>query len=397
MLTDYEFLATGRRESLFTHDLDQNRPALDDAIRGARIAVIGAAGSIGFAVIKNLLPFRPAALALIDLNENNLVEIVRELRATPDLPLPQDFAALPIGIGSIEGTRFFRESKPFDYILNLSAVKHVRSEKNIYSLIRMIDTNVLFLHDLLAALPYRPRKFFSVSSDKAVNPASLLGAGKRLMEIVMAASEHSCSSARFANVAFSDGSLPHGLLKRIQKHQPIAAPSNIRRYFISHEEAGQICLLASILGQHGDSYFPKPSDTLSERSFPEIATDLLAQLGYQVHECASPDDARRQAAELIARKRWPCCFQPAETSGEKPFEEFHTTDETIDFEQYERLGVIKLDSADLPREQLSHFLDFARQARHDPNAAKQDYVRELAPLIPGFQHRETGKDLDQQM
>ena len=257
---EYEALATGRAGSLFQRDIDQNRPALSSGLANRSVVVIGAAGSIGSAAVRNILAFHPAVLALIDLNENNLVELVRDLRSSIDVTLPQRFFALPIGLGSAECRRFFAEAPPFDYLFNLCAVKHVRSETSVFSLMRMIDTNILFLDELLQSLPAARTKLFSVSTDKAANPASMMGASKRMMEMVLLghSERQPFSTARFANVAFSDGSLPFAFIKRLEKRQPIAAPNDVKRFFMSHQEAGQLCLLSGILGKNRAAFFPRP-------------------------------------------------------------------------------------------------------------------------------------------
>jgi len=303
MLADYEHLATGRKHSSFAEDLEDNRAQLHDRTRGSRIAIIGAAGSIGFSVVRNILEFEPAGMVLIDLSENNLVEVVRELRSSHQISVPEDFCALPIGVGSIECTRFFQETASFDYILNLSAVKHVRSEKDVFCLAHMIDTNVLFIHDLLESIPYDFQKFFSVSSDKAANPASLMGASKMIMEEMLRCQRRTFSTARFANVAFSDGSLPYGFIQRIEKRQPISAPNDVKRYFMSHEEAGQICLLSCVLGENADVFFPKLQQRLNEATFSEVAVRLLSHLGYDPVECASENKMRPRIEQANSFRR----------------------------------------------------------------------------------------------
>jgi FlaA1/EpsC-like NDP-sugar epimerase len=398
VIQDFEHLATGRKASCFTEAIEQKRPALRGLISGRRIAIIGAAGSIGFSVVKSLLEFHPGAMVLIDLSENNLVEVVRELRSSEGLAVPDDFAALPIGLGSVECTRFLKESKPFDYILNLSAIKHVRSEKDVYCLARMMDTNVLFLHDMLECLPYGPRKFFSVSSDKATNPANLMGASKMVMEEMLRCQERPFSTARFANVAFSDGSLPHGFLKRIEKYQPISAPKDVKRYFMSHEEAGQICLLSCALGEYADVFFPKLEAGVNERTFSDIAVRLLAQLGYEAVPCASEDEAKAKATDLIPRKKWPCYFFETDTTGEKAFEEFYAQGDTLDCSSLRNIGIVKRNKADVATvEAVRGFIAFARAAKSDPKVTKADYVREVAKIVPGFDHVEKNKNLDQKM
>jgi FlaA1/EpsC-like NDP-sugar epimerase len=348
--------------------------------------------------VKTVLRFRPKALSLIDLSENNLVELVRDLRSSPGVHLPAEFETLPIGLGSLECSRYFRESPPFDYLLNLSAIKHVRSEKNIYCLMRMLDTNVVFLHDFLRDNPYRFRKVFSVSSDKAANPANLMGASKLIMEqmLLAHATEHRFSTARFANVAFSDGSLPYGFLRRIEKRQPLSAPRDVRRYFISHQEAGELCVLSCTLGENCDVFFPTLVDGQDERAFSQIAVDLLESLGYEPVECASEQEATSRADELISRKKWPCYFFESDTTGEKEYEEFYTEGEQLDLNRFQNIGVIK-------RAPLEHtgsvneFLEFCRTARTDPHVTKHDYVRAIFKAVPTLRHVETGRNLDHKM
>lgn len=398
MLTDYEHLATGRESSMFTEEMENNRTFLAESINGSRVAIIGAAGSIGSSVVKGLLEFRPVGVTLIDLSENNLVEIVRDLRSSHGVLVPENFSALPIGMGSVECTDYFKESTPFDYILNLSAIKHVRSEKDTYCLARMIDTNVLFIHDLLTDIPYGFRKFFSVSSDKAANPANLMGASKFVMEEMLRSQDRSFSTARFANVAFSDGSLPHGFLKRIEKRQPLSAPKDVKRYFMSHEEAGQICILSCVLGEYADVFFPQLDEGLNEKTFSEIAVHLLAQLGYDAVPCATEDEAKARAQELIPQKKWPCFFFNTDTTGEKSFEEFYSKGDRLDCSSFKNIGIVKHTRADAPAGRaIRDFIRFAQAAKHDPNVTKADYVREVAKIVPRFDHVEKNKNLDQKM
>lgn len=394
----YEYLVTGRTESLFAEDIQENKSQLLEAIRGSRIAVVGAAGSIGSAVVKNLLRFHPAALSLIDLSENNLVELVRDLRSTTGLRMPDEFLTLPIGMGSLEFSRYFNETDPFDYFFNLSAIKHVRSERNIYCLMRMIDTNVLFLHDFLASNKYVFKKVFSVSSDKAANPANLMGATKMIMEktLVCRSVTQPFSTARFANVAFSDGSLPFGFLQRVNKRQPLSAPKNVRRFFISHQEAGELCLLSGALGNNREVFFSKLVAGQDEKTFPQIAHDLFEALGYTLVECGSETEARDRAPDLIPSKKWPCFFWNSDTTGEKDFEEFSAEGEKVNLDRYRKIGVIEQDDT-VPAPLVDDFLAFARQARTDRNVRKEDYVREILKVVPTLQHQETGRNLDQKM
>jgi FlaA1/EpsC-like NDP-sugar epimerase len=394
----YEHIITGRNESLFAEDIRANEQALRDAFCGARVAVVGAAGSIGSAVVKTLLKFQPRALSLIDLSENNLVELVRDLRSTPALGLPADFVTMPVGLGSLEFERYFAEQPPFDYFLNLSAIKHVRTERNVYCLIRMLDTNVLFLDDFLTHNPYRFRKVFSVSSDKATNPANLMGATKMIMEkvLIWRSGVQPFSTARFANVAFSDGSLPFGFLQRLQKRQAISAPKDVRRYFISHEEAGQLCVLSCALGESRDVFFPNLAEGRDEKTFAQIAQDLLRALGYSPVECSSEEEAKARAAELLPRKQWPCYFFASDTTGEKEFEEFFGQDEKVDLRRFHRVGVVRQRN-EMDGAALDYFLAFARTAKSDARVQKADYVRQIAKVVPSLHHQEMGKNLDQKM
>lgn len=398
-LEQIEPIATGRTASLFADDVARYHAELSSCFADRRIAVIGAAGSIGFSVLKTLLPFAPAALSLIDLSENNLVEVVRDLRSSPGLRPPKTLEALPIGLGSLECRRYFQESSPFDYVFNLSAIKHVRSEKDVYSLIRMMDTNCLFLADFLAELPYATR-VFSVSSDKAVNPASLMGASKLAMERVLAlnSDRHTYSTARFANVAFSDGSLPAGFLKRLQKRQPLSAPHDVRRYFISHDEAGQLCVLAAGLGRNGETLIPKLGERVDAHRFDDIARRLLERLGFTPVECDSERDARDRCAALIAQGQWPCVFSPSDTSGEKPYEEFASKSDTVDYDRFSAIGVIA-PAAVRPEDRLevTRFLDFLRAAKTNSATTVGDYANAMSRVVTGFAHIKAGRSLDEKM
>ena len=398
MITDYERLATGRDTSLFAADLAKCGDTLRERLGGARVAVVGAAGSIGSAVVKILTEHNLAALVLFDLSENNLVELVRDLRSIDGLRLPEGFATLPIGMGSVEFARCFAEQAPFDYFLNLAAIKHVRSEKDVYCLVRMVDTNVLFLYDFLQNNPYRFRKAFSVSSDKAANPANLMGATKMAMEYALLAESdrQPFSTARFANVAFSDGSLPYGFLRRIEKRQPLSAPSDVRRYFISHREAGELCIIAAILGENRDVFFPKLQSGSDEKTFAQIAIDLLEHVGYEPCLCSSEEEARQRAAELVPTGKWPCYFFDTDTTGEKAFEEFFVDGEDVDLDRYANLGVIRRQAPADPGP-ARRFLAFAEKAKNDAQVTKADYVRALQTLVPTLRHQETGRNLDQKM
>ncbi|MFC1760477.1 polysaccharide biosynthesis protein [Planctomycetota bacterium] len=397
---NYEEIITQRSESLFATDMRANHDVLCERISGSRVAIVGAAGSIGSSVVKTILHYHPRALSLIDLNENNLVEIVRDLRSSDKVELPNHFTTLPIGFGTIEFDRYFQDSEPFDYFLNLCAVKHVRSEKNIYCLMRMVDTNAIFLKSFLAQNPYRFENVFSVSSDKATNPANLMGATKMVMEKILLdySVQQPFSTARFANVAFSDGSLPYGFLQRISKRQPISAPKDVKRYFISHQEAGELCTLSCFLGENRDVFFPRLSDYKDERTFARIAIELLEALGYEAIEYDTEEEAKRRFSECISQKRWPCYFSKTDTSGEKDFEEFYEAGEEIDINRFRAIGVIKRFGLSDPEiHSLRQFVEFCMGAKRDVSVKKQDYVKAMLRVVPSLQHVEKGKNLDQKM
>jgi len=396
---DLEWIATGRKTSLFESDMISSHSELLGHIKGSSIVVIGAAGSIGSSVVKLLLKFQPKRMALIDLNENALVEITRDIRSDPNISNSVELQILPIAMGSYEFSQFFAETKSFDYVLNFCAIKHVRSEKDKYSLIRMIDTNNLFLHDFLLHLKYPLKKFFSVSSDKAVNPANLMGASKQLMEAIMQLHGHrqSWSSARFANVSFSLGSLLEGFLYRMKKKQPLAAPTDIKRYFISHQEAAELCLLSLIKGKTSEIFFPKLQNELNENSFSEIAIKLLEKNGYTPYLCESEMEAKAKSKTLIAGKQWPCFFSPSNTEGEKPFEEFFTVEDDVDFSRFQSVGVTSLTKDKYDAEMIRKFLAFHEKSRKSGSTSKEDYINFFAQLITGFHPVISGKTLDEKM
>jgi len=398
MIPNYERLATGRTKSIFYEDMNESRDELSQKIKGSRIAIIGAAGSIGASVVKQVLHFEPGSLELFDLSENNLVEVVRELRSSPEIKLPDCFSALAIGLGSKEFFHYFKTNQSFDYVLNLAAMKHVRSEKDIYSLSRLIDTNIRFVYEFLRDLPYDLKGFFSVSSDKAANPGNLMGASKNAMEQACFAfsSRHHCTSARFANVAFSDGSLPYSFIKRWEKNQCLAAPSDVKRYFISHEEAGQLCVLATFLGKQGNVFIPRLEEGLNERTFSEIARGFLKLKGYSVSALDSEDAAKEAMINIVDKKEWPCFFVNSDTSGEKMFEEFVGNEEKACSAKLHKVEIInrRLGSSEIAG--LERFLEKTSQI-FENSMNKEDVVALFRELVPSLSHIERGKNLDQKM
>ncbi len=395
----FEDLVTGRSSSLLQDEIASNLPELSARLFASRVLVIGAAGSIGAALVKQLVAFPIRGLALVDLDENGLAEVVRDLHSSAGVVLPDDFTTSPIGIGSREFERFTSERAVFDYVFNLCAIKHVRSEKDVCGLMRMIDTNVVFVHRLLESETLRPRNFFSVSSDKAVNPTSLMGASKCLMERVLLhhSTRRHVSCARFANVAFSNGSLPHAVLRRIEKRQPIAAPRDVRRYFISHQEAGQLCLLAGVLGENADCFFPKLERLTHEGEFDDIVRKILSHLGYEAVECASEEEAKTRAEEWIPQRRWPCFFTTADTAGEKPFEELHGEEEIVDTGRYRTIGVVKGTARPDDSAAVDAFLSFAGRLSRDLTLTRRDVAEAFRRAVPSLSHLDRDESLDGRM
>jgi len=390
---------TKRAESMFYADIEKNRDVLSDRISGRRVLVIGGAGSIGSSFIKALLPFRPASLVVVDTNENALAELTRDLRSTRGMYVPEDYVTYPMDFASPVFKKMFVNRGGFDIVGNFSAHKHVRSEKDIYSVEALLQNNVLHakkLLDLLTEFP--PEEYFCVSTDKAANPVNIMGASKRIMEdVIFSYSDHfPVKTARFANVAFSNGSLPAGFLARIQKLQPLSAPSDVRRYFVSPEESGQICMLACILGDNRAVFFPRLKEA-QMMTFDAIGTELLKAFGYEVLECSSDEEAILKAEDLKKGSRlYPVHYSVSDTSGEKPFEEFVTEDETADLNRFESLGVIRGKTIpDKGRiEKLFRDLDAAFSSRE---TTKEEIVRIMKEYLPNFEHIETGRSLDSKM
>lgn len=390
---------TEREASLFVADMEDNAGVLRGEIEGKKVLVIGGAGSIGSSFIRAMLPYRPAKLTVVDLNENGLAELTRDLRSSYGMYVPQDYVTYTLDFDSPIFRRVFHETGGFDIVANFSAHKHVRSEKDRNSVQALLENNVLKarrLLDLLTTLP--PRHFFCVSTDKAANPVNIMGASKRVMEdlIMSYADRFKVTTARFANVAFSNGSLPAGFLERVMKRQPIAAPEDVRRYFVSPQESGQICLLACILGKSGEVFFPKLSEEKMMR-FSTISDRFLNTLGYTPHRCASDEEAKRFAAEMPAdNKEWPVVYFRSDTTGEKDFEEFYVEGEKIDMSRFAALGVIE-ESAYRPREEVEEFLARLEAVFSEDDFTKGDVVAALKEFLPNFEHEEKGKNLDQKM
>lgn len=394
---------TGRTESLFQADLERFRPELSARIEGRSALIIGGAGTIGSSFVKALLQFRPARLLVVDNNENGLAELVRELRSSLGYHIPKDFLTYPLDFGDAIFEKILRREGPFHIVANFAAHKHVRSEKDPYAIEAMLSNNVFKAKQLLdLLLTHRPERFFCVSTDKAANPANVMGASKKLMEQIIQsyAAEIPVATARFANVAFSNGSLPAGFLERLAKRQPLSAPQDVERYFVSPEESGQLCLLACVLGESGDIFFPKLEARHDVRRFSNIALNLLETLGFQAEICASEQEAREKAALLTPHSQtWPVYFFHSDTTGEKPLEAFFTETETLDLTRFASIGVVKNDREARENQPLYAVQQLAelKALLEKENLSKEEIVAMLQHLVPGFQHLETGKSLDAKM
>ena len=388
----------GRDKPLFDTDIENNASQINKAVAASRFLVIGGAGSIGQAVVKEIFKRNPVKLHVVDINENNMVELVRDIRSSFGY-INGDFRTFVLDIGSIEYDAFIKNDGQYDYVLNLSALKHVRSEKDPFTLMRMIDVNIInTIKTIRLAAANGAKKYFCVSTDKAANPVNMMGASKRIMELfLMRESKNiSISTARFANVAFSDGSLLHGFNQRIQKKQPIVAPNDIKRYFITPAESGELCLMSCILGENRDIFFPKLSENLHLITFAEIAVKFLNDLGYEPYLCHSEEEARKAMDALIKEKKWPCLFSASDTTGEKDFEEFFMENEKLDLDRFSHLGIVK-SQLSFDEQALELFSEKISLFKTALNWSKKDLVGEFLKVLPGFDHKETGKYLDSKM
>ena len=388
----------GRDKELFSTDVGSNEEFLSDAVRNGRFLVIGGAGSIGQAVTREIFKRHPRTLHVVDISENNMVELVRDVRSTLGY-IKGDFSTFAIDCGGREFEALMQASGGYDYVFNLSALKHVRSEKDPFTLMRLIEVNVLnTVKSIELAKQHGARKYFCVSTDKAANPVNMMGASKRIMEMFLMRSsiDIHISTARFANVAFSDGSLLHGFNQRFAKQQPISAPNDVRRYFVTPQESGELCLMSCLMGNNRDIFFPKLSEALNLTKFSDIAVRYLEQLGFDPFECDSEEEARARAAELIAKKKWPCYFFKSDTTGEKDFEEFYTAAETLNIERFMNIGVI-MNEPQFDIVKLDHFNAMISKFRSQPAWDKSQLVDLFNFMIPSFAHKETGKYLDARM
>lgn len=388
----------GRQKSLFFSDILSNTDQLYNEIHDKSVLVIGGAGSIGSSFIKSILRFNPSKLVVIDLNENGLAELTRDLRSSSNLKVPEVFLTYTLDFSDPIFEDIFREHNGFDIVANFSAHKHVRSEKDKYSVEALLKNNVIKakkLLDLLSELP--PKHFFCVSTDKAANPVNVMGASKRVMEdLIMAYKpDFKVTTARFANVAFSNGSLPASFFDRMMKNQPLVAPKDVRRFFVSMEESGQICMLACILGKNGEVFFPKLEEE-TMKTFSSICDDFIREMGYEKHECASDEEAKTYAAEHLPSKKYPVVYFNSDTTGEKDYEEFVVEGEKTDLGRFSSLGVIT-ESKHRSKTEVEAFISQLESLFAGRDFTKAQVVQCLKNFLPNFEHREKGKNLDQKM
>jgi FlaA1/EpsC-like NDP-sugar epimerase len=408
---------TGRQISLLKADFEKYNSELNQRINNKKVLVIGGAGTIGSFYIKAILKFNIAKLVVVDINENGLTELVRDLRSTTEYNIPEDFITYPVNFGDRVFEKIFRQHGPFEIVANFAAHKHVRSEKDIFSIEAMIENNVMRARKLLdLLLEFPPEHFFCVSTDKAANPVNVMGASKKLMEeLIMAYSDRlPIKTARFANVAFSNGSLPLGFLDRLAKNQPWSCPLGIRRFFVSPQESGELCLMASIMGESGDIFFPKLDEVRDMIPFDRIALDLLKELGLEPEICKVEEEARSKSTSMSngendkegqdklcatsagPKKSWPIYFFGSDTSGEKSFEEFYTANEILDNESFINLGVIK-NSKKRSIAEIDAIFDNIEKLFKKESVTKTEIVDVLKEYLPNFEHIETGKGLDSKM
>ena len=397
-----EFIAkhvTNRETSMFLADIENNKEALAEKIVGKSVLVVGGAGSIGSSFIKAILPFMPASLVVVDTNENALAELTRDLRSTKGMYVPTDYVPYPMDFCSPVFEKMFRKRGGFDIVGNFSAHKHVRSEKDIYSVEALLQNNVIHAKKLLDLLAeYPPEEYFCVSTDKAANPVNIMGASKRIMEDVIFtySDKFPVKTARFANVAFSNGSLPAGFIARLQKLQPLSAPSDVKRYFVSPEESGQICMLACMLGKNREIFFPR-LEKEQMMTFDKIAVALLHEHGYEVLECDSDEEAIDKATDLKnGSRKYPVHFSGSNTSGEKSYEEFYTDEENVDFDRLRALGVVT--DKEIPdKGKVEALFGELKKAFEKEETTKEEIIVIMKGYLPNFEHIETGKSLDSKM
>ena len=378
--------------------LGKNEIIIQQKVQKSSFLILGAAGTIGQAVTKEIFKRNPQKLHCVDISENNLVELVRDLRSEYGY-IDGDFQTFALDVGSPIYDAFIESDGQYDYVLNLSALKHVRSEKDPFTLMRMIEVNILnTIKTIQQSKAKGIKKYFCVSTDKAANPVNMMGASKRIMELFLMreSKDMNISTARFANVAYSDGSLLHGFKMRMEKSQPIVAPNDVRRYFVSKEESGQLCLMSTILGDNRDIFFPKLDAERHLITFSDLATDFVKSRGYQPYLCQSENEARELAKTIPSEGKWPCYFSPSDTTGEKDFEEFFTEGEALDLGRFEQLGIVK-NKAKYDSILLDNFITKIAKMKSGHSWNKEEVVTLFQGILPEFQHLEKGKYLDAKM
>jgi len=388
----------GRTEPLFSADITSHDNELSAIVSSSRFLVIGGAGSIGSAVVSELFKRNPKLLHVVDISENNMVEMVRNIRSSLGY-IDGEFATFAIDCGSDIFDSLIQNGQGYDYVLNLSALKHVRSEKDPFTLMRMIDVNI-FNTDKTIQQAYKKsaKKYFCVSTDKAANPVNMMGASKRIMEMFLmrCSLKLPVSTARFANVAFSDGSLLYGFKCRMEKEQPLSAPNDIKRYFVTPQESGELCLMSCLLGENRDVFFPKLDQNLNLITFGDIAERYLRSLSYEPVQCETEDEARKRVKEMKLKKQYPVYFFKSDTTGEKDYEEFYTDKETLDMNRFKAVGIIKNDAI-YDEKKLNVFTDSIQSMRKKGNWSRSELIELFNFMIPEFNHKETGKFLDGRM
>tara|TARA_R110002050_G_C8949153_1_gene513197 strand:+ start:1166 stop:2368 length:1203 start_codon:yes stop_codon:yes gene_type:complete len=400
MLNLSEFISThvtNRNDSMFAEDIKKNINSLTKSIKNKSVLVIGGAGTIGSSYIRALLRFEPKSLVVVDINENGLTELTRDLRSTNEVVVPEEYITYPMSYSDPVFYKMFRERNGFDIVANFSAHKHVRSEKDKFSVEALINNNIINAKGLLDILQqYPPKHFFCVSTDKAANPVNIMGGSKKVMEdmIMTYSQKYPVTTARFANVAFSNGSLPAGFLERISKGQPISAPKDVTRYFVSPEESGQICLLACIIGKTGEIYFPKLRKE-QVMTFSDMANKLLKEYGFDVNECATEIEAINESQRNI-KEKYPVYYSDSDTTGEKAYEEFYTDLEEVDLERHNSLGVV-INLKPREMSEINILLKNLKQAFDNLDTTKADIVKIMKGFLVNFDHKEVGKSLDSKM
>jgi len=398
MNNDKIFSLINRKSDLLLSDINYFKRELDDIVKKSSFLIIGGAGTIGQAVSKEIFERNPKKIHIVDINENNLTELVRDIRSSFGY-IKGEFRTYALDIGSLEYDAFIKSDGIYDYVLNLSALKHVRSEEDPYTLMRMIDVNIFNTEKTIKqAIKKGSKKYFCVSTDKAANPINMMGASKRIMEMFLMrrSLDINISTARFANVAFSDGSLLFGFNQRIEKNQPIVAPNDIKRYFITPKESGEICLMSCIFGENRDIFFPKLSNDLHLESFSDIATEFLKLKGFEPFFCSSENEARELVKTLTQNGKWPLLLSKSDTMGEKDFEEFYTDKEILDMDRFKNLGVIK-NKAEFNNIQLDNFEEAIFEIKSHMDWNKQSIVNEFFKILPNFAYNDIGKYLDGKM